>query len=122
MNILFMNDQVRKSLVGLRVEHKKRRKVRNPETCCTPPLAEDMLWSRVDEDPLGVYNDLGGRSSPSTPPPLRQGGACLSIIRDFRSKNAAADWGGLLSGGSAMGICPPYLLSQHHFCAGDSSC
>ena len=63
--------QVRKSLVGLRLEHKKRRKVRDPETCCTPPLAEDMLWSRVDEDPLGVYNDLGGRSSPSTPPPLR---------------------------------------------------
>ncbi len=63
--------QAKKNLMGLRAEHKKRRKVRDAETCCTPPLAEDMLWSRVDEDPLGVYNALGGRSSPSTPPPLR---------------------------------------------------
>ena len=51
--------------------HKKRRKYRNPETCCTPPLAEDMLWSTLDDDPLGIYHRLGGRSSPTTPPPLR---------------------------------------------------
>ena len=63
--------QSEKKLVGLRTEHKRRRRHRDPETCCTPPLAEDMLWSEMDEDPLGVYNDLGGRSSPTTPPPLR---------------------------------------------------
>jgi hypothetical protein len=63
--------QVRKCLVGLRAEHKKRRRHRDPETCCTPPMAEDNLWSRIDEDPLGIYNDLGGCSSPATPPPLR---------------------------------------------------
>jgi hypothetical protein len=34
-------------------------------------MAEDNLWSRIDEDPLGIYNDLGGCSSPATPPPLR---------------------------------------------------
>ena len=58
-------------VLGMKAEHKKRRKYRDPETCCTPPLAEDMLWTRLDDDPLGVYNDLGGRSSPTTPPPLR---------------------------------------------------
>ena len=58
-------------LAGMKAEHKKRRKYRDPETCCTPPLAEDMLWAALDDDPLGVYNDLGGRSSPATPPPLR---------------------------------------------------
>jgi hypothetical protein len=63
--------QVNQHTTGLRHEHKKRKKYRDPETCCTPPMAEDMLWSEIDEDPIGVYNELGGRSSPSTPPPLR---------------------------------------------------
>ena len=58
-------------MTGLRAEHRKRKKVRDPETCCTPPLAEDMLWPEIDEDPLGIYNEMGGRSSPATPPPLR---------------------------------------------------
>ena len=52
-------------------EHESRRKYRDPETCCTPPLAEDTLWTNLDDDPMGVYTDLGGRSSPTTPPPLR---------------------------------------------------
>jgi len=56
---------------GLREERKKRKKHRDPETACTPPLAEDLLWSAMDDDPLGVHTGLGGRSSPSTPPPLR---------------------------------------------------
>ena len=55
----------------MKIQHKKRKKFRDPETCCTPPLAEDMLWSNLDDDPLGIYHDLGGRSSPTTPPPLR---------------------------------------------------
>lgn len=59
------------AILGLRSENKKRSKKRDPETCCTPPLAEDSLWSGLDDDPLGVYNELGGRSSPTTPPPLR---------------------------------------------------
>lgn len=63
--------QINRNTLGMRLEHKKRRKYRDPETCCTPPMAEDMLWPQLDEDPLGVYTDLGGRSSPSTPPPLR---------------------------------------------------
>ncbi len=63
--------QVTQRTPGMRLEHKRRRKCRVPETSCTPPLAEDMLWAQLDEDPLGVFNDLGGRSSPSTPPPLR---------------------------------------------------
>ena len=58
-------------MLGLRSESKKRSRKRDPETCCTPPLAEDMLWSGLDDDPMGVYNELGGRSSPTTPPPLR---------------------------------------------------
>ena len=56
---------------GLRAERKKRKKFRDPETACTPPLAEDLLWTALDDDPLGVYTDLGGSSSPATPPPLR---------------------------------------------------
>ena len=55
----------------MKTQYRKRRKYRNPETCCTPPLAEDMLWSALDDDPLGIYHELGGRSSPTTPPPLR---------------------------------------------------
>ena len=56
---------------GMIKEHEKRKKARDPETCCTPPLAEDTLWTNLDDDPFGVYTDLGGRSSPTTPPPLR---------------------------------------------------
>ena len=55
----------------LREARKKRKKFRDPQTSCTPPLAEDLPWSALDDDPLGVYTDLGGRSSPATPPPLR---------------------------------------------------
>ena len=47
----------------MKTQHKKRRKYRDPETCCTPPLAEDMLWATLDDDPLGIYNSLGGRST-----------------------------------------------------------
>jgi len=63
--------QVTSSMEALKEERKKRRKFRDPETACTPPLAEDMLWSALDDDPLGVHTELGGRSSPCTPPPLR---------------------------------------------------
>jgi len=63
--------QVQNAILGLRAENMKRGRRRDPQTCCTPPLAEDMLWSGLDDDPMGVYNELGGRSSPTTPPPLR---------------------------------------------------
>ena len=41
------------------------------ERCLTPPLAEDLLWTQLDDDPLGIFTELGGRSCPATPPPLR---------------------------------------------------
>ena len=56
---------------GMQKEYKDRKKYRDPETCCTPPLAEDIMWTTLDDDPFGVYTSLGGRSSPVTPPPLR---------------------------------------------------
>ena len=52
-------------------ESKQHRKYRDTETCCTPPMAEDNLWSELYDDPFGVYTYLGGASSPPTPPPLR---------------------------------------------------
>jgi len=58
-------------ITGMQNLHKCRRKIRDPETCCTPPLVEDSLWSNLVDDPVGVFTELGGRSSPVTPPPLR---------------------------------------------------
>lgn len=63
--------QAAQHTTGMHNEFKKRRKTRDPETCCTPPLAEDSLWTNLDDDPFGVFSELGGRSSPVTPPPLR---------------------------------------------------
>ena len=40
-------------------QFKQRRKYRDPETCCTPPLVEDNLWTTMDDDPFGVYHSLG---------------------------------------------------------------
>ena len=40
-------------------QFKQRRKYRDPETCCTPPLVEDNLWTTMDDDPFGVYTSLG---------------------------------------------------------------
>ena len=88
---------MRNNIPGLRAERKKRRKRRDPETCCTPPLAEDMLWTALDDDSLGVYTDLGGRSSPTTPPPLRAVKLTFSatgdkILQGFEEvRKAAAD-------------------------------
>ena len=58
-------------VAGMNKQHDKRKRHRDPETCCTPPLAEDTLWTNLNDDPFGVYTELGGRSSPTTPPPLR---------------------------------------------------
>ncbi len=63
--------QADRHVLGMQNEFKKRRKYRDPETCCTPPMVEDQLWTAMDDDPFGVYTDLGGRSEPATPPPLR---------------------------------------------------
>ena len=44
---------------GMQAQYKQRRKYRDPETCCTPPLVEDNLWTTMDDDPFGVYTSLG---------------------------------------------------------------
>lgn len=63
--------QVNSKVNGLRTVYQKRRK-NYTRDAGTPPLAEDMLWAELDDDPLGIYTELGGRSSPSaTPPQLR---------------------------------------------------
>ena len=43
----------------MQAQFKQRRKYRDPETCCTPPLVEDNLWTTMDDDPFGVYTSLG---------------------------------------------------------------
>ena len=63
--------QAYQHVTGMQNEFKKRKKTRDPETCCTPPLVEDQLWTNLDDDPFGVFSNLGGRSSPVTPPILR---------------------------------------------------
>jgi len=67
--------QVQSRVTPLREEHKKRRQWPDRERCVTPPLASDMPWTHLDDDPLGVYtelyNELEGLKSPPTPPPLR---------------------------------------------------
>ena len=63
--------QAAQHVKGMQGEFEKRRKYRDPESCCTPPLVEDSLWTNLEDDPFGVFTDLGGRSSPVTPPPLR---------------------------------------------------
>ncbi|XP_023340374.1 uncharacterized protein LOC111710503 [Eurytemora carolleeae] len=63
--------QVLSRVTPLREESKKRHKYPNRDRCVTPHLAEEISWTLLDDDPLGIYHELGGRSSPSTPPPLR---------------------------------------------------
>jgi len=63
--------QLAMGVTQLRQEHEKRRQNPDRASCPTPPLAEDMPWSFLDDDPLGVYTEMGGRSNPATPPPLR---------------------------------------------------
>jgi len=67
--------QVYSKVTPLREEHKKRRKWPDRERCITPPLASDIAWTFLDDDPLGVYtelhNELEEMKAPPTPPPLR---------------------------------------------------
>lgn len=67
--------QVHSRVTPLREEHKKRRQWPDRERCVTPPLASEMPWTLLDDDPLGVYtelcNELEGLKCPPTPPPLR---------------------------------------------------
>jgi len=67
--------QVHSRVTPLREEHKKRRQWPDRERCVTPPLAKDMPWTLLDDDPLGVYTELFTElesiKSPPTPPPLR---------------------------------------------------
>ena len=65
------------------------------ERCLTPPLAEDIRWTQLDDDPLGIYTELGGRSSPATPPPLRAlrltSLHTVNTIRDMHQKIRCLD-------------------------------
>jgi len=63
--------QILRRVTPMREETKKRHKFEYRDRCITPPLAEDLHWTLLDDDPLGIYTELGGRSSPATPPPLR---------------------------------------------------
>jgi len=67
--------QVHSRVTPLREEHKKRRQWPDRERCVTPPMASEMPWSHLDDDPLGVYtelfNELEAIKCPPTPPPLR---------------------------------------------------
>jgi len=67
--------QIHRRVTPLREEYKKRRQWPDRERCVTPPLASDMPWTQLDDDPLGVYTELyaelESRKSPPTPPPLR---------------------------------------------------
>ena len=69
--------QVDCKVTPLREEHKKRRRWPDRERCLTPPLAEDLAWTALDDDPLGVFTKLYDEQvadrlkCPATPPPLR---------------------------------------------------
>jgi len=63
--------QVISRTTPFREESNKRKKFPDRERCITPPTAAELEWTLLDDDPLGIYTELGGRSSPATPPPLR---------------------------------------------------
>ena len=69
--------QVDCKVTPLREEHKKRRRWPDRERCLTPPLAEDLAWTALDDDPMGVFTKLFDEQvadrlkCPATPPPLR---------------------------------------------------
>jgi len=66
--------QLNLGVTPLREEGRRRHKP-PPERPLTPPLARDMPWAQLDDDPLGVLTELAKelstRGSPPTPPPLR---------------------------------------------------
>jgi len=72
-----VTQQVLSRVTPLREEHKKRRRWPDRESCRTPPLAKDMPWSYLDDDPLGLHHVVYMRQCedrvrcPATPPPLR---------------------------------------------------
>merc|ERR1719509_240230 len=77
----------------LRDEHIKRRKYPDRDECVTPPLAADMPWTFLDDDPLGVFTELGGTSRPATPPTLRavrltSNATVNSIVHKFKEIRA----------------------------------
>ena len=41
-----------------REEHKKRKRFPDRRRCVTPPLAQDISWTQLDDDPLGVWTEL----------------------------------------------------------------
>jgi len=68
--------QIQSRSTPFREEHKKRRKYPDRRRCVTPPLAADIPWTQLDDDPLGVWTELRaeyiaqGDPSPALPPPL----------------------------------------------------
>jgi len=73
--VLPLTLQIQNRVTPLREEHKKRRQWPDRERCVTPPLASEMPWTFLDDDPLGVFtelsNELESMKCPPTPPPLR---------------------------------------------------
>ena len=68
--------QIQSRSTPFREEHKKRRKYPDRRRCVTPPLAADIPWTQLDDDPLGVWTELRaeyiaqGDPAPALPPPL----------------------------------------------------
>ena len=69
--------QIQSRVTPFREEHKKRRKYPDRRRCVTPPLAADISWTQLDDDPLGVWTELrdeyhrDGWPDPEIPAPLR---------------------------------------------------
>ena len=68
--------QIQSRSTPFREEHKRRRKYPDRRRCITPPLAADIPWTQLDDDPLGVWTELReeysakGEPPPPLPPPL----------------------------------------------------
>jgi len=41
-------------VAGMNKQHDTRKRHRDPETCCTPPLAEDTLWTNLNDEEVQV--------------------------------------------------------------------
>ena len=69
--------QILRRTTPYREEHRKRKRYPDRRRCVTPPLAADISWTQLDDDPLGVWTELrddynsNGWPTPEVPAPLR---------------------------------------------------